>query len=57
MDIRLDHASRAAAHAVNVLDRDMPKHEQFSRIVWLIQQAMIDAQAELDGIRFVPSEN
>jgi hypothetical protein len=57
VDVRYEHSAAVTAHIVNLLSADMPKAELFGKILFLIRSAMIDAQAELDGVRFIPSEN
>ena len=52
-----EHAARTACHIVNILAADMPKHEQYSKILHLILSVVRDCRAERDRIIFHPSEN
>jgi hypothetical protein len=54
---RYDHAARASAEIVNLLNLSEPKAVQFSRVLFLILHAMYEAESELNGRLYVPSEN
>lgn len=54
---RYDHAARAAAQWLNLHDPGECKAQQFGRLIFLILDAMYKADAELNGVRFEPSEN
>lgn len=54
---RYDQSAAAAAQIVNLLSGDMPKAELFSKVLFLILHCMYEAEAGLNGIRFLPSDN
>ncbi len=54
---RFDHSAAAAAQIVNLLSADMPKAELFAKVLFLILHSMYEADGELNGIRYLPSDN
>ena len=55
---RYDWAARVTAEVVNLhVGSDAPKHVLYSRILFLILDAMYAADAEFDKRRFEPSDN
>jgi hypothetical protein len=58
MDIHYEASSAVAATIVNIcLNSSESKVELFSKILRLVYFSMKEAQAEMDGIRFLPSDN
>jgi hypothetical protein len=55
---RYDNAARAAAEILNLhWGTDQPKATIFSKLLFTILQAMYQAEAELNGMIYEPSEN
>jgi hypothetical protein len=55
---RYDWAARTTAQVVNLLaENSDPKHVLYAKVLFLILHSMYAADAELNGLRFEPSDN